>query len=346
MKILKYISEGAIEPTHNNLWLYKGELKYYGTNGWTPVLSAPLNIPTASASTLGGIKISSEFLVNDKKELVMKIISRDKLPRADYFEYGAVRLPTISDSGSHYSNKLGLYFDKTDGTLRINPRADIFSALYLRINVFGTYMDKVEAEIDKKVDKESGKGLSTNDFTNAYKTKLENISEGATKVIVDSKLNSDSTNAIQNKIVTSSLQGKANLGADNKLSPDEFLYNMVTCPQFSGLLVDPVTLTLSSPPSENGDVVACVEKTSENIIFAYRVGNSDGSYTYYNNWSTRAQYCNSDLKPYEGKLYYNNAYVGNLAKGLCLGHSVMSIIGPIIHAVETCTEEEINNIFK
>lgn len=338
MKILKYISEGAIEPTHNNLWLYKGELKYYGTNGWTPVLSAPLNIPTASASTLGGIKIGSEFLVNDKKELTIKSIPQDKLPVASIYKYGAVKLGDVDDSG--------LYIDESNGTLRINPRADIFTALYLQINTFGTYMNKVEAEIDKKVDKESGKGLSTNDFTNAYKTKLENISEGATKVIVDSKLNSDSTNAIQNKIVTSSLQGKANLGADNKLSPDEFLYNMVTCPQFSGLLVDPVTLNLISPPSENGDVVACVEKTSENIIFAYRVGNSEGSYTYYNNWSTRAQYCNSDLRPYEGKLYYNNAYVGNLAKGLCLGHSVMGMIGPIIHAVETCTEEEINNIFK
>lgn len=338
MKILKYISEGAIEPTHNNLWLYKGELKYYGTNGWTPVLSAPLNIPTASASTLGGIKISSEFLVNDKKELTIKSIPQDKLPVASIYKYGAVKLGDVDDSG--------LYIDESNGTLRINPRVTIFSTVYLQMSSFYAHMNIVEAEIDKKVDKESGKGLSTNDFTNAYKTKLENISEGATKVIVDSKLNSDSTNAIQNKIVTSSLQGKANLGADNKLSPDEFLYNMVTCPQFSGLLVDPVTLNLISPPSENGDVVACVEKTSENIIFAYRVGNSEGSYTYYNNWSTRAQYCNSDLRPYEGKLYYNNAYVGNLAKGLCLGHSVMGMIGPIIHAVETCTEEEINNIFK
>lgn len=338
MKILKYISEGAIEPTHNNLWLYKGELKYYGTNGWTPVLSAPLNIPTASASTLGGIKIGSEFLVNDKKELTIKSIPQDKLPVASIYKYGAVKLDDVDDSG--------LYIDESDGTLRINPHATIFSTVYLRTGYFSTYMDTVEAVVNNKVDKESGKGLSTNDFTNAYKTKLENISEGATKVIVDSKLNSDSTNAIQNKIVTSSLQGKANLGADNKLSPDEFLYNMVTCPRFSGTIGDLVTLTLSSPPSENGDIVACIEKISENIIFAYRVGNSDGSYTYYNNWSTRAQYCNSDLRPYEGKLYYNNAFVGSLEKGLCLGHSMMGMIGPIIHAVETCTEEEINNIFK
>ena len=34
-------------------------------------------------------------------------------------------------------------------------------------------LEKIEDEVDKKVDKVEGKGLSTNDFTNAYKTKLD-----------------------------------------------------------------------------------------------------------------------------------------------------------------------------
>ena len=45
----------------------------------------------------------------------------------------------------------------------------------------------LETEIDTKlagkVDKVSGKGLSTNDFTNAYKNKLDGIEEGANKYI-------------------------------------------------------------------------------------------------------------------------------------------------------------------
>lgn len=37
--------------------------------------------------------------------------------------------------------------------------------------------------LDNKVDSVTGKGLSTNDFTTAYKNKLDNIAEGATKLI-------------------------------------------------------------------------------------------------------------------------------------------------------------------
>lgn len=52
-----------------------------------------------------------------------------------------------------------------------------------------------------KVDKVSGKGLSTNDFTNAYKSILDNYT-------VDSALDSTSTNPIQNAVVTQALDAK------------------------------------------------------------------------------------------------------------------------------------------
>ena len=52
-----------------------------------------------------------------------------------------------------------------------------------------------------KVDKVSGKGLSTNDFTNAYKSILDNYT-------VDSTLDSTSTNPIQNAVVTQALDAK------------------------------------------------------------------------------------------------------------------------------------------
>lgn len=59
------------------------------------------------------------------------------------------------------------------------------------------------SDINKaKVDKISGKGLSTNDYTTNEKNKLAGIATGATKVIVDSSLSNTSTNAIQNKVVT------------------------------------------------------------------------------------------------------------------------------------------------
>lgn len=55
-----------------------------------------------------------------------------------------------------------------------------------------------------KVDKVEGKELSSNDFTNAYKTKLDSIAAQANKTIVDNSLTSTSTtNAL------AAAQGKA-----------------------------------------------------------------------------------------------------------------------------------------
>lgn len=58
--------------------------------------------------------------------------------------------------------------------------------------------------VNKFVAKETGKGLSTNDFTNELKTKLDGIAEGANKTTVEDVLTSTSTtNAL------SANQGKA-----------------------------------------------------------------------------------------------------------------------------------------
>lgn len=81
---------------------------------------------------------------------------------------------------------------------------------------FESYIKKEDADkayapksdLEKKVDKVQGKGLSTEDFTSAEKTKLNGIVEGATRVIVDDTIK-DSTNAIQNSAVKEALDGKA-----------------------------------------------------------------------------------------------------------------------------------------
>ena len=65
-----------------------------------------------------------------------------------------------------------------------------------------TYATK--AALDGKVDVVAGKGLSTEDFTSAEKTKLGGIAEGATRVIVDDTIK-DSVNAIQNSAVKKAL---------------------------------------------------------------------------------------------------------------------------------------------
>lgn len=65
------------------------------------------------------------------------------------------------------------------------------------------------AQLNNKVDKVTGKGLSTNDFTAAYKTKLDGIDTNANHTVVDGTLKSDSTNPVQNKVINDALSNKA-----------------------------------------------------------------------------------------------------------------------------------------
>ncbi len=55
------------------------------------------------------------------------------------------------------------------------------------------YNQKVNAKLGNKVDKVDGKGLSTNDYTTAEKTKLAGIETGANKTTVENSLTSTST---------------------------------------------------------------------------------------------------------------------------------------------------------
>ena len=75
-----------------------------------------------------------------------------------------------------------------------------------------------QAALDKKVDKVTGKGLSTNDYTTAEKNKLSGIAEGANKTVVDSTLSTTSTNPVQNKVINTALSGKANTTHTHKIA--------------------------------------------------------------------------------------------------------------------------------
>ena len=67
----------------------------------------------------------------------------------------------------------------------------------------------VKDSLDDKVDKVSGKGLSSEDYTSEEKTKLNGIENGANKTTVDSSLSSSSTNPVQNKVIQGALDNKA-----------------------------------------------------------------------------------------------------------------------------------------
>mgnify|MGYP001773819440 CR=1 FL=1 len=65
-------------------------------------------------------------------------------------------------------------------------------------------------------------GADTQSFVNCFiyghEKKLENIDDGANKTVVDSSLSSSSTNPVQNKVVNSALNGKANSSHSHSIS--------------------------------------------------------------------------------------------------------------------------------
>ena len=77
------------------------------------------------------------------------------------------------------------------------------------ISEIDTNVSNLSSTIANKVDKESGKGLSTNDYTTEEKNKLSGIEAQANKTVVDSDLSSSSTNPVENKAVTVALGNKA-----------------------------------------------------------------------------------------------------------------------------------------
>ena len=78
------------------------------------------------------------------------------------------------------------------------------------LNILSSFTNKYSVKIDELfVRKVDGKGLSTNDFTDALLTKLNGIEEGANKIIVDAELSAESANPVENKAVYAALAGKS-----------------------------------------------------------------------------------------------------------------------------------------
>ena len=65
--------------------------------------------------------------------------------------------------------------------------------------------------LSEKVDEEVGKTLTSNDFTNELKDKLDNIEVGANKTIVDTELSDTSNNPVENKVISIALGDKVTI---------------------------------------------------------------------------------------------------------------------------------------
>ena len=71
-------------------------------------------------------------------------------------------------------------------------------------------VDLLQTAIENKVDKQAGKGLSSNDYTTNEKLKLEGIEAEANKTIVDDQISNSSTNPVQNRVIYNELVKRYN----------------------------------------------------------------------------------------------------------------------------------------
>ena len=155
------------------------------------------------------------------------------------------------------------------------------------------FKGKLDAKNDEKyVAKEAGKVLSTNDFTNAYKTKLDGIAEGANKTIVDSTLNKESTNPVQNKVIATKLEEITSQGGEPNTIETIKVNGSALTPDGSKAVNISVPTKVSQLQNDSGyQTAANVEQTltSKNyatkadISSVFKYKGSVESYTIYQN---------------------------------------------------------------
>ena len=102
-------------------------------------------------------------------------------------------------------NWLKSSFVPMKGELIIYDKDSTYNYERFKIGDGSTVVSSLPFADANKVDKVSGKGLSTNDYTTTEKNKLAGIADGANKTIVDSELSSTSTNPVQNKAIYTKL---------------------------------------------------------------------------------------------------------------------------------------------
>lgn len=123
----------------------------------------------------------------------------------------------------------------------INHTHDI-SELYDNFDMISGIQDELNEKADKSVVTTSVNGLMSKED----KSKLDGIATEANKTVVDSSLSSSSTNPVQNKVVNSALNGKANSSHTH------------TASQISDLTVSTHTLANGAKLYKYGKIVMCV----------------------------------------------------------------------------------------
>ena len=125
----------------------------------------------------------------------------------------------------------------------------------------------IDAKLNEKANNTVVSGSSNGLMSSADKTKLDGIAEGANKTTVDSSLSGESENPVQNKIINTALEGKANISHNH----DDLYY---TETEIDGKL-DTIQGALDSLVGFEAQIVEELPPTGEDGIM-YLVLSEDG----------------------------------------------------------------------
>lgn len=125
----------------------------------------------------------------------------------------------------------------------------------------------IDTKLNEKANNTVVSGSSNGLMSSADKTKLDGIAEGANKTTVDSSLSGESENPVQNKIINTALEGKANISHNH----DDLYY---TETEIDGKL-DSIQGALDSLVGFEAQIVEALPPTGEDGIM-YLVLSEDG----------------------------------------------------------------------
>lgn len=193
--------EGFIKNTVDNLVNYYKKTETYTQSEVQQLIAAVkqfsyevvTELPTASAETMGKIYLvpsSNPKLKNVKDEFITIDNGESAETRYTWEQIGSTEIDLSAYSTTEQMNAAiatAIAPFKTEAQIKAIVEAYGYETT---AHAAATY-----------VEKESGKGLSTNDFTNAYKGKLDGIAEGAQLNVLEAVKVDNVALAIANKAV-------------------------------------------------------------------------------------------------------------------------------------------------
>lgn len=213
-------------------------------------VSASINAVIDDTLTITGNAADSAavgtILANKVDKETGKVLSSN-----DYTTIEKNKLAGIDENANHVA------VDNSMSDISTNP---------VQNNIIKSYIDNL---LQNKVDKVTGKGLSTNDYTTTEKNKLAGIESGATAILIDSFL-SEEGQAADAKAVGDALAQKVSSVSGKGLSTND--YTTAEKDKLAGIatganktIVDSSMSDNSTNPVQNKIVKAYIDALEERI---------------------------------------------------------------------------------